>query len=341
MIVAQNLKHLGSEPLVSIIVPVYKVEKYIDRCVKSIIAQTYKNTEVFLVDDGSPDNCGKICDEYAEKYPCIHVIHQENAGQAAARNNAVKQANGDFISFIDSDDFVEPDYIEYLVTLQQNSNADMSIGGFAYIYDGKKFNERTLENEAEEGLGALDILVRMNYNYGCGATPWAKLYRKELIVRHPFPEGQIYEDLATLYKIVGDCKTIAIGTRRIYYWVQHAGSTMRMEFDERQMAGIDAALAQINYVEKMYPNALASAKYRHTAKAVELITTCFNSGADRNVFERLRCQVNQYADEVLRDDNAKITMKIRIVAAKLGYYPAKIAFCLHEKAKEKLISKNG
>lgn len=332
MIVAQNLKHLGSEPLVSIIVPVYKVEKYIDRCVKSIIAQTYKNTEVFLVDDGSPDNCGKICDEYAEKYPCIHVIHQENAGQAAARNNAVKQANGDFISFIDSDDFVEPDYIEYLVTLQQKSNADMSIGGFAYIYDGKKFNERTLENEAEEVLGALDILVRMNYNYGCGATPWAKLYRKELIVRHPFPEGQIYEDLATLYKIVGDCSTIAIGTRRIYYWVQHAGSTMRMEFDERQMAGIDAAADQLCYVERYFPEAVPAAKARYMGKIIELMSLAMNGKDAKRVYQMMREKMYYYHD-VMSDSKVKKTQKVRLLAMHLGYIPSKIIFSVHESMK--------
>ena len=114
---------------VSIIVPVYKVEKYLSKCLNSIVAQTYKNIEVILVDDGSPDNCGKICDEYANKYSFIKVIHQSNQGQAAARNNAAKLVSGEFITFIDSDDFVEEDYIEYLVYLQTKYDADMSVGG--------------------------------------------------------------------------------------------------------------------------------------------------------------------------------------------------------------------
>ncbi len=324
-------------PLISVIVPVYKVEKYLDRCVQSIIAQTYKNIEVFLVDDGSPDNCGKMCDEYAEKNAFIHVIHQANAGQAAARNHAVKFAQGEFIAFIDSDDFAEPDCLEYLVSLQKKHHADMVIGGFSYLFEDREPSSRELTKEHDILLNATETLVKMNYNQGFGATPWAKIYKKELIIQHPFPEGQIYEDLATLYKIVGDCDRIAVGNRRIYYWVQRAGSTMRMTFDERQMAGMDAASAQIAYIEKKYPSALKSAKYRYTAKAVELTAACFNSGGDKTVFRRLRKLMKVYAKEVLQDKHAKTTMKLRMIAMSLGYYPAKIVFGLHERAKKQLI----
>ena len=323
-------------PLISVIVPVYKVEKYLKRCIEAIIAQTYQNMEVFLVDDGSPDQCGKICDEYAQQYTFIHVIHQMNQGQAAARNNAVKISKGEFITFIDSDDFVEPDYLEYLLDLQQEYRTDMSIGGFGYLYEGNNPQRIAIE-EKTIVMNACDALIRMNYNRGIGATPWAKLFKRKLIEDHPFPEGQIYEDLAVLYKIVGDCQSIVYGNRKIYYWVQRKNSTMRMEFDERQMAGMVAAEAQIHYVEEKYPEALDSAKYRYTAKAIELIAVCFNSGKSKNVFQRLRKQMNRYANEALHDKKAKATMKLRIIATKLGYYPAMMAFGLHERGKKKYI----
>ena len=323
------------KPLVSVIIPVYKVEKYLDRCVQSIIGQTYRNFEVFLVDDGSPDNCGQICDKYAAEYYCIHVIHQKNAGQGAARNRAAKLAKGEYISFIDSDDYIEPDYLEYLVSLIKKYNADVSIGGFGYLYEGNTPGKRKMENETECELSGEEALIRMNYNKGLGATPWAKLYRKELIIRYPFPEGQIYEDLATLYKIFCDSEKVVLGNRTIYYWVQRVGSTMRMGFDERQMAGIDAVKAQIEYVKEKCPAVLKSARYRYTAKAVELMAVCFNSGGDRDVFQRLRKHMNLYADEVLGDRQAKITMKLRIIGAKLGYYPAKAVFMLHENGKKR------
>lgn len=327
---AQN--NITENPLVSIIVPVYKVEKYLKRCIDTILAQTYQNFELILVDDGSPDNCGAICDEYAKKDSRIRVIHQANQGQAAARNHAARTAKGEFIAFVDSDDYVEPDCLEYLVGLQKKYGTDMAIGRAGYVYEGTSPAMRPSDDK-DESMDACKALIRMNYNQGCGATPWAKLYKNELILNHPFPEGQIYEDLAVLYQIVGDCGSVAIGNRKIYYWVQRAGSTMRMEFDERQMAGMDAAAAQIEYVKTRYPQALSSALYRHTAKAVELIAVCFNSGGSKDVFLRLRKLMNQHANEVLRDKQAKTTMKLRIIAVKLGYYPAKIVFHMHENAK--------
>lgn len=323
-------------PLISIIVPVYKVEKYLARCVESILAQTYKNFELILVDDGSPDKCGDMCDEYAEKHSCIRVMHQENSGQAAARNNAAKCANGEFIVFVDSDDYVEPDCLEYLLGLQQKYNADLAIGGFGYLYEGNLPKERTAQ-ETERVMNATEALISMNYNRGCGATPWAKLYKKQLVLNHPFPEGQIYEDLAILYKIIGDCKTVALGSRKIYYWVQRVGSTMRMKFDDRQMAAMQAVADQIKYVEAKLPKALKSSKYRYTAKAVELMTVCFNTGGDKAVFKKLRKHMKRYANDVLKDKKAKKTMKMRIVAAKLGYYPAKLVFSMHERAKKRYI----
>lgn len=324
---------MSSAPLVSIVVPVYKVENYLRRCVDSILSQTYENFELILVDDGSPDRCGAICDEYASKHSCIQVIHQDNQGQAAARNNALAFAKGELVTFIDSDDYVESDYLEYLVAIKQKYQADMAVGGFLYFYEGKEPSARP-DSDQDEALTAEETICRMNYGQGMGCTACPKLYSKQLLLRHPFPEGKIYEDLSTLYKIVGDCTAVAYGTRRIYYWTQRMGSTTRMMFDERQMYGMEAASAQIAYVEKAYPNALPSAKYRHTAKAVELIAICFNSGGDKAVFRRLRGMMKEYADEVLHDNCAKKTMKIRIVAVKMGYYPAKIVFWLHETAKE-------
>ena len=338
MIVTKEQENRDDLPLISIIVPVYQVEKYVDKCVNSLVSQTYQNIEIFLVDDGSPDKSGQICDGYAEQYPFIHVIHQENAGQAAARNRAAKMANGEFISFVDSDDFVETDYIEYLFYLLRKYQADISIGGSRYIFEGNDPKGRTAESEEDELLTVTEALRRINYNQGCGATAWVKLFKKELILEHPFPEGQIFEDLAMIYKIVGDSSSIAFGNRVIYYWVQHVGSTTRMGFDERQMAAMDAADSQIGYMAARYPDALMSAKYRYVAKAIELIANCFDSGGDRTVFGRLRELMGRYSGEVLKDKHAKLTMKVRILAVKMGYIPSRLVFGIHERAKRRILS---
>ena len=111
--------------LITIVVPVYKVEQYLDKCVNSIINQTYKNLEIILVDDGSPDNCGKMCDEYAKNDNRIVVIHKENGGLSDARNAGIEIAKGKYISFIDSDDYVTEDYVEFLYALISNNNVEV------------------------------------------------------------------------------------------------------------------------------------------------------------------------------------------------------------------------
>ena len=128
------------EDLITVIVPVYKVEKYIRKCIESIINQTYKNIEIILVDDGSPDDCGKICDEYAKKDNRIKAIHKENGGLSDARNKALDLTNGKYVIFVDSDDYIEKNAIEYLYQLMQKYNTDIAIGLVNPIYDGEKNN---------------------------------------------------------------------------------------------------------------------------------------------------------------------------------------------------------
>ena len=320
---------------VSIIIPVYKVEKYLRKCLDSVIAQTYKNIEIILVDDGSPDNCGSICDEYAHKNSYMRVIHQRNQGQAAARNNAVKLATGNLILFIDSDDFVETDCVEYLVTLQQKYNADVAIGGFKYLYEGNKVEPRSA-NEQVILMNAEEALIRINYGVGFGATPWAKLYKRDLICAHPFPVGQIYEDLATLYKILGDANTIVYGNRRIYYWLQRKDSTMHMEFDERQMAGMTAVQEQLVYMKKHYPNVVPTAKARYMAKIAELMAIAFKSENSKEVYKRLKQEMLYYND-VMADPQVKTSMKFRLRSLMRGYRTAGLMFTIHEFMKKLLV----
>lgn len=126
-------------PLISVIVPVYRVEKYLDTCVKSILTQTYKNFELILVDDGSPDNCPALCDKYAEIYKNIRVIHKENGGLSDARNIGVTMAKGEYVTFIDSDDYVHPLYLEMLLNGIRNTKADFSVGDIKVIFEEQNF----------------------------------------------------------------------------------------------------------------------------------------------------------------------------------------------------------
>lgn len=319
-------------PKISVIVPVYKVEKYLSRCIDSIIAQTYREFEVILVDDGSPDNCGAICDTYAEKYPYIKVIHQKNQGLSAARNNAVPLSTGEYISFVDSDDFVTPDYLDYLIRLMNKYRADISVGGYIYQYDNREIIPPKPETKSfyypkEEALS------RMNYGKGFSVFAWGKLYKRQLVEAYPYPTGKLYEDLATTYKIVGASNGVAFGNKKIYYWNQRADSIMHNAFNIKQMDGIKAAEEQLLYLQENYPSAVSAGKYRYTAKAVELTGICFSSNGDKSVFHDLKEHISKYAREVLKDPEVKKSMKIRIRASLAGYIPAKIVYRMHEKIK--------
>lgn len=324
---------LYQEPLVSVIIPVYKVEKYIRRCIESVLCQTYQNFEVILVDDGSPDQCGRICDEYADAFAKVRVIHQTNQGLSAARNNAVPASGGAYITFIDSDDYVTEDYLEYLVSLIQKYHADISIGGSIYQYEEQE--TRTPKKETFSCLYKVEMaLSRMNYGQGFGLTAWGKLYKRELVEKYPYPVGKIYEDIATTYKIIGDSAGAAFGNQQIYYWQQRSGSTMHSGFNIRQLDGITAARSQLDYFYERYPSAVPAGKYRYTAKAVELTDILFTSDGDHSIFEELRGYMNEYASDVLMDTNAKRSIKVRISAMKMGYYPAKLVFAVHRFAKK-------
>ena len=174
--------------LVSIVVPVYNVEKYLQRCLDSIVGQTYKNIEVILVDDGSSDSSGQICEEYASKYKFLRVFHQKNQGQSASRNYGTNMAMGDLVTYIDSDDFVTPDYVEYLIYLMNRYDADIAVAGSIYQYDNKPLkicNKETIS----ECLSPLETIRRMCYNRGTSTVVWAKIYKKHLLLQNPFPVG--------------------------------------------------------------------------------------------------------------------------------------------------------
>ena len=185
-------------PKISVIVPVYKVEKYLDRCVESIVNQTYKNLEIILVDDGSPDNCPAICDAWANKDERIKVIHKENGGVSSARNRGIDAATGDYIGFVDSDDWIEPDMYELLADNAKKYDADISRCG--YFVDWP-------DHIAQVGNGGIllyeDIERRceMLRSYHLVSALWNKIYRRELFEEERLDESlRITEDWQINYR---------------------------------------------------------------------------------------------------------------------------------------------
>jgi len=225
--------------LISIIVPIYNVEDYLVDCLENIVNQTYKNLEIILVDDGSPDNCGNICDEYAKKDNRIKVIHKENGGLSSARNVGLDIATGEYISFIDSDDFVSKDFIEKLYNLCKKNGAEIAECNFLKFVDKI---EKSNINPKIESYSSIEMQKRIYSNeYIRTIVVWNKLYKKCIYETLRFPIGKINEDEFTTYKAFGNTsEKIVITNEVLYYYRYNENSIMGRKFNEKRLDVLEA-----------------------------------------------------------------------------------------------------
>ena len=324
-------------PKVSLIIPVYKVEKYLPRCLESVAAQTYDNFETILVDDGSPDNCGKMCDEYAATHENVIVIHQENQGLSGARNAGVRAATGEYVAFVDSDDYVSDDYIEYMLFLLQKYDADIAATGVIQVQDNSPMyiNQGTEETQCYSTEEALE---KMCYRKLFGVSACGKLYKKNLVDNHPYPMGKLHEDVGTTYKIISDCKKVAFGRKRIYFYVQRTGSIMHEIITDEDFYSISAAKEAIEYMETYHPQVTLAAKSLLVSETLLCISrTMSGKICDKHYFNMLRKEIKPYFWRVLIDRKSALSMKIKYIATMLGYNTSKIVFCLHKTVKNRIL----
>lgn len=210
--------------LISIIVPIYKVEKYLCRCIDSILAQSYSNTEIILVDDGSPDNCPTICDEYAQKDKRVSVIHKKNGGLSDARNAGINAAQGDFITFVDSDDWIAPTFIESLYDSILKAEADIAICEFS---KESSYCIHKPDSTSYKSLTSKQALLELLQNQRTVfATAWCKLYKADFFKTIRYPVGKFHEDEFVTYKLYYAAKKICYIQQKLYYYFQRNDSIM-------------------------------------------------------------------------------------------------------------------
>lgn len=240
------------KPLVSIIVPVYNVEKYIDSCIISIITQTYENLQVILVDDGTPDNSGKICDEYAKKDERISVIHKENGGQSSGRNAGLDIANGDYIMFVDSDDYIACNAVEILVRAIIKYDADFVQFNMVHTANMEYSKKHIAEEYNIELLEDLEQMYwKMFKTVGAGESACTKLYKNSMFDELRFKEGIIYEDVyfnLIMLQKVRRALYIDIGP---YYYVIRPNSTITSSFSKKKLDSIWVLEERINEFKKL------------------------------------------------------------------------------------------
>lgn len=249
------------EKLISVIVPVYKVEQYLEKCIDSIINQTYKNLEIILVDDGSPDNCGKICDDYAEKDSRIKVVHKENGGLSDARNAGYEFVNGEYISFIDSDDYIATDFYEILVNTMVKENSDIVECGVVKFCENEDIKTEN-KNPVVRSFDTVEALESLVEEKDFHQHVWNKLYKTELVMDVKFEKGKLNEDEFWTYQIFGKAKKVSRISVGLYYYLQRGGSIMGNSYNLRRLDALEALSQRQKYLDEFYPQVSSVAKIR-------------------------------------------------------------------------------
>ncbi len=247
-------------PIISVIVPVYKVEEFLPRCVDSLLRQTFRDIQIILVDDGSPDRCGAMCDAYREKDSRICVLHKENGGLSDARNAGLALATGEYVIFIDSDDFVEPDMLRALYDLMTEYGADISVCGTWNCYaDHRKRQfpeDRTFVCTGEE---ALRLTLEGNLISG---QVWNKLICRSTLAEHRFLKGKTYEDAFFLPELYRAAKKVAVTTKPLYHYWHRRCSITGAPFSPSAMDFVEAYRYTLDFVTAHYPQLIPQAQFR-------------------------------------------------------------------------------
>lgn len=239
------------EPKISVVIPIYNVEKYLDRCILSVVNQKYVNLEIILVDDGSTDSSGQICDLWERKDKRIVALHKENGGLSDARNFGMERASGDLISFVDSDDYIEEGFFSRLYAVMSKYNADIvecnSVMFYGETCSNYVISDKVVEFSAEDALR--ELIMQRQFRQ----TVWNKLYRRNLVTEI-FPVGKINEDEYWTYKIFANSDKIAHLDDELYFYFQREDSIMHRKYDVRRIDGVNAQEERMIFLKDKYPS---------------------------------------------------------------------------------------
>jgi len=311
------------EPLISVIIPVYKVEEYLDRCVSSVVNQTYKNLEIILVDDGSPDRCPEMCDEWAKKDLRIKVIHKENGGLSDARNAGMKIISGELVAFLDSDDWLHPDFYKSLFDAMVEFDCDIAECDYVKTSGDEpeiRLNySEPLICETEE---AMKLHIADKY---FKQVVWNKLYKKDLLTAE-FEKGKYNEDVFWTYQIIANAKKLVHVHSEMLYYFQRGDSIMGESYSLKRLDGVEGAFLRCNYIKEYYPELYSSAcielwlsSLYHGQKAIKYLThvEC----------DRVLCKLKEYCEKNPLSSDAKKQLSISYKIWRFLYSASFVGTC--------------
>lgn len=317
---------MGQDILISVIVPVYNVESYLARCVASIRAQTYQNLEIILVDDGSKDASGDLCEAFAREDFRIRVIHKENGGLSSARNAGIDIAKGEYFSFVDSDDWIEEDTLEVLLATALEEKVQLVCCG---RYDvNSETGERTLGlcHERKENISAEEFLKRIFTWDNCDFSACDKLFHRDMFQHYRFPFGKRSEDVAVMYRIIDQTDRVSLLPKACYNYYHRVNSiSMAVKVSENTFHFLEHTYEILEYIQEKHPAILDSARYFHfrallfTLQSLELTDEAAR-GEFRDRMRDCRRQLWQQLPFVLSCANASRREKIISLMIVLNIY---------------------
>ena len=319
---------MKKDPLISVIIPVYNVEKYVQKCLDSVTNQSYHNLEIILVDDGSTDSSGKICDTYAKKDERITVIHQKNQGLSEARNNGMKVAHGKYTTFIDSDDYIHQEMIMFLYKTLKQYQADIATCTATFVYENGacKAPKEDLMIEVHTSKEALELML---YQTKINNSAWGKLYKTSLLDNITYPRQQHYEDVGTTYKILRKATQVVITNAPYYFYLQRTNSIAR-QFNKKTFDIIKQVHLLQKDLMKTHPG-LENAINSRVLNADFFVIRQLKKKEYKKEYFALRQEIKQLRGKVLRDSKVRKKTKMGIILSYLGIPVMRVCYNLLEK----------
>ena len=327
---------MESNELISVIVPIYNVELYLEKCIVSIINQTYKNLEIILVNDGSPDNCPQICEEYAKKDSRIKVIHKKNGGLSDARNYGIDIANGKYLCFIDSDDYIADQMIEKLYQNLKKNKSDISICNFYETYSNDYLKFYPFPEKKLKISGNAKFYNIYNKYFLSTIAAWGKLYKKEIFNNIKYPLGKIHEDEAIITEVLKNAKVISYFDEPLYYYVQREKSITKI-FDLKRLDIIEVHEKRLEFFNRIEPTLLKLEYMSYVKGLTKIIIPGLKKIHEQEKYKFYVKRKKQLISALIK--NFQLTKKEKLEILLIRFFPKMYIIICNQTFIKKLIKK--
>lgn len=308
---------MPNNPLISIIIPVYNSEKYLTKCLNSIMDQTYQNLEIICVNDGSTDTSPEILKNYTERDSRIKIISQKNQGLSSARNTGIKHASGEYLTFVDSDDYIKSKMIEHLVGAASNTKSDIAVCSFMEIYPNGKITHFS-QNHPKTTYNTEDALMAMLKEHGFMVSATMKLFPTKYFKDIKFPVGKLHEDVGTTYKLIEKARKIAFIPDEDYVYVHHDDSIINKTFDDRKFDLITLTDEMCDHIDQKFPYLKNTTNERRMRARFSILRQIPPSHPDtKKIQDYLRTHQSFITKNPEATKTDKIALKLALTSTKL------------------------